>query len=62
MIPHKTFKTDRIVYTYAEKKGQEEYIIKSYQWLLLGGEWDLGLRAGRGILGGAILYILYTFM
>lgn len=35
---HMKFKTD----TYAEKKGQEEYITKSYQWLFLRGKWVWG--------------------
>lgn len=38
MILHMKFKADRIVYTYAENKGQGENITKSYQWLLLGGK------------------------
>lgn len=35
-IRHMKFKTDRIVYTDAENKGQGEYTTKSYQWLLWG--------------------------
>lgn len=39
---HMKFKMD----TYAEKKGQEEYITKSYQWLFLEWKWDVGFRTG----------------
>lgn len=61
-ISHMKFKTDRIVYIHAEKKGQEEYTTKSQPWLLLGGKWDMVLRAGKGISGKCNSYILYTFM
>lgn len=62
-IRHIKFKTDRIVYTYAENKGQGEYTTKSYQWLLRGRKWDMVFRVGRGTLGkGNFIYIVYFYV
>lgn len=62
-IWHIKLKTDRIVYTYAENKGQGEYTTKSYQWLLLERKWDMVFRVGRGILGkGNFIYIVYFYV
>lgn len=35
MILRMKLKADRIIYSYAENKGQGENITKSYQWLLM---------------------------
>ena len=59
-VPHLKFKTDRIVYTYAEMKGQGECITK---WLVLGWKWNMGFRARRGILKkGNFICILYFYV